>query len=157
MLRLAMAADFVALRDLERAASLAGLGHIFPPQIYPYPDDRVLARWRLLLDDPTVEVLVDDAAGVLRALAAYDDLWLRHLAVAPEHWATGLATILVETALRRLAERGTAEAWLWVLAENHRARRFYERTGWVQTGDERTAEFVPHPREVSYVRKLVQT
>ncbi len=50
--RRATADDVVALRDLERAASRAGLAHVFGD--LPYPDDDVLARWALLLDDPEV-------------------------------------------------------------------------------------------------------
>ena len=44
--RRATAEDAVALRDLERVASLTGLAHVFGE--LPYPDDDVLARWALL-------------------------------------------------------------------------------------------------------------
>ena len=58
--RRATAEDAVALRDLERIASQTGLAHVFGE--LPYPDDDVLARWALLLDDPevTVEVVEDE-------------------------------------------------------------------------------------------------
>ena len=52
--RRATPADAVALRDLERIASQTGLAHVFGH--LPYPDGDVLARWALLLDDPTVVV-----------------------------------------------------------------------------------------------------
>ncbi len=58
--RRATADECVALRDLERAASRVGLAHVFGD--LPYPDDDVLARWVLLLDDPEVVVeVVEDA------------------------------------------------------------------------------------------------
>ena len=37
-----------ALRDLERAANLVALGHVFPPDRFPFPDDAVLARWAIV-------------------------------------------------------------------------------------------------------------
>jgi RimJ/RimL family protein N-acetyltransferase len=39
---------------------------------------------------------------------------------------------------------------LWCLAENHRARRLYDRLGWRPTGVERAAEWPPHPVELEY-------
>ena len=56
MFRAASRDDLVALRDLERAANLAALGHVFPPERYPFPDDDVLARWALLFEDPDVGI-----------------------------------------------------------------------------------------------------
>ena len=81
--RRATADDAVALRDLERVASRAGLAHVFGE--LPYPDDDVLARWALLLGDPEVVVeVVEDEQGLV-ALTAHDGSTLRHLAVRPDH------------------------------------------------------------------------
>jgi hypothetical protein len=38
--------DALLLTDLERAANLASLGHVFAPDRHPYPYDDVHARWR---------------------------------------------------------------------------------------------------------------
>ena len=98
MFREATVDDLTALLDLERAANLAGLGHVFPPERYPFPDDDVLARWALVLDEPGVDVLVRDAQdGGIDLFAAYDDRSLRHLAVHPGQWGSGLATTAIET------------------------------------------------------------
>ena len=87
--RVATSADAVGLRDLERTASRAGLAHVFGE--LPYPDDDVLARWALLLDDPEVTVeVVEDEHGLV-ALVAHDGSTLRHLAVRPDRWGAGLA------------------------------------------------------------------
>lgn len=154
MFRAATRDDLVALRDLERAASLAALGHVFPPERYPYPDDSVLARWAIVLDDPEVEVLVAEEDGGLTVLAAYDDTTLRHLAVRPDRWGAGLATAAVDAVLRALAERGCRVASLWCLEENHRARALYERLDWVATEDRREAPWPPHPVEMRYARPV---
>ena len=46
MFRPATDGDAVALRDLEKAANLIALAHVFPPETHPYPDAGVLDRWR---------------------------------------------------------------------------------------------------------------
>ena len=155
MFRTATPQDAPALRDLERAANLAGLGHVFPPDRFPFPDDDVLARWALVLEEPGVVVLVrDGAGGQVDVLAAYDDRSLRHLAVDPGLWGTGLATTAIDTVLRAIVRRGTTVAELWCLEENGRARRLYEHLGWRPTLDSRPAPWPPHPTEMRYTRRL---
>jgi RimJ/RimL family protein N-acetyltransferase len=157
MLREATVHDMTALRDLEREANLAALGHVFPPERYPFPDDDVLARWAILLDDPAVTVLVDETEdGVLDVLAAYDDRSLRHLAVRSTRWGEGLASQAVEAVLRAIAATGADEAELWCLEENKRARRLYEHLGWRVTSDRREGSWPPHPTMLRYVCPLRQ-
>ena len=139
--------DAVALRDLERVASRAGLAHVFGD--LPYPDDDVLARWTLLLDDP--EVVVDvvedgsDGRGDLVALAAHDGDSLRHLAVRPDHWRTGLG----REGFRRAEAAGARR--LWVLELNTRARAMYESFGWLPSGVSQECPWPPYPTELEYV------
>ena len=144
MFREATADDVVALRDLEREANIVGLRHVFPPERFPFPGDDVLARWALVLDDPGVVVEVVDGDDGLLAFAAYDDDSLRHLAVHPDAWGTGLARAGVARAVSHGARR------LWVLDANHRARRLYEHLGWRATGLEQECPWVPHPTELEY-------
>lgn len=156
MFREATIEDLSALRDLERDANLAGLAHVFAPERYPFPDHDVLARWALVLDEPGVDVLVRDAVagGGLDVLAAHDTRSLRHLAVHPRRWGTGLATAAIETVLRAMGERGTTTAELWCLEENHRARRLYAHLGWSAGTDRRPAPWPPHPTEMRYARAV---
>jgi len=51
------------------------------------------------------------------------------LYVHPVAWGTGVADALMAACLAELRTR-FASAVLWVLRDNPRARRFYERTGW---------------------------
>ena len=158
MFRVADTQDVVALRDLERTANLAGLGHVFPPDRYPFPDDAVLARWQIVLDDPETRVLVadhPDGGTGLVAYAAYDDSTLRHLAVHPARWGEGLATAAIETVLHAMDLRGTTQASLWCLVENRRARSLYEYLGWRQTDEAREAPWPPYPAEIRYTRLIV--
>lgn len=154
MFRPATERDLLPLVALERTANLAALAHVFPPDRYPFPDADVLARWRLVLDEPDAEVLVVDrpAGNGLLAYAAFDRVTLRHLAVHPDHWGEGLATTAIETALRAMGRRGTRVAGLWCLEDNHRARRLYEHVGWRATDDRREAPWPPYPTEMMYTR-----
>ena len=154
MFRAATLDDLSALRDLEREANLVGLRHVFPPDRFPFPEDDVLARWALVLEEPGVTVLVRDADRGLDLFAAYDDRQLRHLAVHPDQWGHGLASYAVGTVLDALALRGTTDADLWCLEDNRRARRLYERLGWEGTTDRRPAPWPPHPTELRYTRDV---
>ena len=132
------------LRDLQRLANLAGLDDVFPPDRYPFPDDDVLTRWVLVLDDPEVSVEVVDGPTGLLAVTAYDAATLRHLAVHPDAWGTGLGRAGVERAVAAGARH------LSVLESNHRARRLYEHLGWRPTGMTQECPWPPHPVELEY-------
>jgi ribosomal protein S18 acetylase RimI-like enzyme len=54
--------------------------------------------------------------------------------VLPEAWGTEAGSGLMRAAVEALRARGAADAILWVLDDNPRARRFYEREGWYADG-----------------------
>lgn len=51
-----------------------------------------------------------------------------------EYWGCGLARPAMEFCLARLKAMGYSRVILWVLEENARARRFYEKCGFVPDG-----------------------
>ncbi|MCD0486196.1 GNAT family N-acetyltransferase [Streptacidiphilus sp. ASG 303] len=59
---------------------------------------------------------------------------LHALYAHPEVWSTGVGSLLLEEARRRLAADGYPSTVLWVLEDNMRARAFYERHGLRPTG-----------------------
>ena len=61
---------------------------------------------------------------------------LRALYVMPEHWGTGAAAALHRRVLGLLGD-----ATLTVIRDNARARRFYERNGWLLEGDDEPHDF----------------
>jgi GNAT superfamily N-acetyltransferase len=77
---------------------------------------------------------------------------LGSLYVVPDAWGSGVAQDLMETALDAMLERGAGDAFLWVVESNGRARRFYEREGWLADGESRITEL--GAREVRYRRSL---
>ena len=75
--------------------------------------------------------------------------------VLPECWDRGVGADLLRRAERDLVDHGYAEATLWVLAGNDRARGFYERAGW-QLGGERTERIGGIEMEEVRYRRLLQ-
>jgi len=78
--------------------------------------------------------------------------------VSPKKWGQGIGQELLSVAAGRAREKGFSEVTLWVLHANQRARKFYEKFGFVLDGsekeDNRWIDFVI--REVRY-RKPLQT
>lgn len=54
----------------------------------------------------------------------------------PSAWGSGAATPLMAMCVDHLTGAGFAQAVLWVLRDNPRARAFYEKAGWSPTGRE---------------------
>ena len=135
------------LAAIQAEASLAALADIFPPELYPFPHDAVLERWREALADAETRVLVAEAAGAPVGMAAIRPGWLDGLYVLPARWGTGAAGLLHDHVL---AVHGPGALRLWVLERNVRARRFYERRGWSENGETRVVPFPPHPLDVGY-------
>ncbi|CAN5753214.1 GNAT family N-acetyltransferase [soil metagenome] len=74
--------------------------------------------------------------------------------VLPEYWARGVGADLLRRAEHDLLAHGYAEATLWVLADNQRACRFYERRGWRLDGERMDNIGGIEVREVRYRRTL---
>lgn len=138
------------LATVQELASLAALGHIFPPERHPYPRKAVQAHWAASVADAAKRTLIalSDREPV-GAACVYED-WLEGLYVVPEQWGTGLAGELHDRALEVVRELGSERCHLWVLEDNARARRFYERRGWRENGRSRVVEFPPYPLDVGY-------
>ena len=58
--------------------------------------------------------------------------------VFPQYFNQGYGKKLLEFVVGKLCKRGYDNIYLWVLEENQRARRFYERNGFSPNGDRRT-------------------
>ncbi len=87
-------------------------------------------RWRKELV-PKAAIIVAEQAGELIGFVTIDETgYLDQLVVAPEHWGSETARLLVDEAKRRSPER----VMLLVNKDNARAIRFYERNGFVHAG-----------------------
>ncbi len=73
----------------------------------------------------------------------------------PDYIGKGYGGVLLKTVLDELKKQGFSEVFLWVLEENIRARRFYEKYGFSCTGEYLDDNIGGKDiREVRYVCKL---
>jgi GNAT superfamily N-acetyltransferase len=139
---------------LQAEASIAGLGHIFPADRYPFPFDAVRAHWQAMVADAGARVLVAELGGRAVGVAAVEPEWLVGFYVSPALWGKGVAPLLHDDALAAVRTLGSERCHLWVLEHNARARRFYERRGWRENGTTRVVPFPPNPIDVGYTVEL---
>ena len=153
-LRDGVVGDAALAAAIQEHASVAGLAHIFPPERYPYPRAEIRERWEGLLGAGEHRVLVAERDGEAVGVLAVRSGWLDGLYVAPESWGTGVAAALHDAGLEQLRSLGETACRLWVLEENTRARRFYERRGWELDGTTRVVPYPPRPLDVGYTIRL---
>ena len=119
----------------------------------PPPAERELFHIRDRLADPgTVCVVAEVAGGIAGHVGFFDAALARRpererglahfwqLFVRPGHQGTGVASALMRAAVDAGRERGFLTMRLFTPALQARARRFYEREGWVAS-----SEPEPHP------------
>jgi RimJ/RimL family protein N-acetyltransferase len=153
-LRDGVAADAALAAAIQERASVAGLAHVFPPELYPYPRAAIRERWTELLAAGEHHVLVAEHDDEVLGVVAVRRGWLDGLYVVPEAWGTGIAGELHDAVLDHLRGLDETECRLWVLEENARARRFYERRSWELDGTTRVVPYPPSPLDVGYTIRL---
>ena len=157
-LRAARLGDGPAVAEIWRLGWRDGhLGHV--------PDELLAARTGASFESrageragDTAVAIVDGAvAGFVMVVA--DEV--EQVYVAAEHRGTAVAATLLAEAERLVRAGGHERAWLAVVAGNTRARRFYERNGWVDEGPfDHLAEGPDGPIRVParrYVKRLAAT
>jgi putative acetyltransferase len=100
--------------------------------LHPAPLSRFRRGWRGELV-PNAAVIVAEQQDRLQGFVTIDQQgYLDQLVVAPDHWGSELATMLVDEA-KRLSPGSIT---LLVNTDNARAIRFYERNGFVHKGED---------------------
>lgn len=100
---------------------------------------RSLHDWGSTINQPDRVVLVaEDASGSILGVVECEHApsrdrlpWLHMLYVIPSAWGNGTATGLLHEALDATQEAGHRSVWLEVVGRQMRARRFYEREGFM--------------------------
>jgi GNAT superfamily N-acetyltransferase len=155
--------DAVAISDVRIRSWGAAYAHVFALDRLAGMDSRRAQQerhWRELIENPRWKshMLIAErgreAIGFASIGRARDDVSAAEvyaIYVVPEAWRAGAGSALMQESLRRLRADGFAEAILWVLDDNPRARAFYEREGWTQTDVRREETFLETlVREVQY-------
>ena len=153
-IRTATPDEVEVLLEIQKASAVAGFGHVFPQDKYPFPSEAVLDRWQKAVDDPAEVVVLAEFDGAAVGLAAVRAEWLDALYVVPSCWGMGVGPRLHDHALAWIRDFGCERGNLWVLEQNTRARRFYEKRGWRLNGETRIVPFPPYPTDVGYTIEL---
>ncbi len=152
--RRAVVEDADAVGAVHVAAARAAYRGVMPDDYLNSQDPELRSdRWRealsaggggglaVLPEGRGILLVAEDGMGTIVGIAAVgrdraDPTCgeLQMINVAPNGWGKGVATPLLRSAERELLEKGFQEAILWVLESNVRARRFYEREGWLADG-----------------------
>lgn len=129
-----------------------------------YLDAIPVGRWAANRDQGGRRSLVLEEEGQLIGVACagpsrwpdYPDFGeIVSLYLLPAFVGRGYGKALLAAAVETLADLGCRDALLWVLEENRRARRFYERAGFASNGDFMDDEIGGKPlREVLYLRHI---
>ena len=130
-------AEFDPVARIHVRSWQAGYAGIVPAGYLAALDPAVLAeRRRAHARHPGTQTLVAERDGTVIGFAAFgpdrDDPGVGELYaiyVDPDSWGAGAGRRLIEAAKIALAGAGFAVMRLWVLTDNDRARRFYQRAG----------------------------
>jgi GNAT superfamily N-acetyltransferase len=142
--RVARIADIPGIRECYlRSWRAAYDGDLSPDVLNAEAEKRLAFDWSRGISADTSAVFVatdeDVVVGVVQADESLpsprDRPEITMLYVDPVAWGSGAATELLRAGLRWIGQRGHNEARLRVVEAHHRARRFYEREGWVVDPD----------------------
>jgi GNAT superfamily N-acetyltransferase len=135
-------ADARGIAEVHTRTWQAAYRHAFPADVLDNLDVEERVRGWLERIEADLDVWVAEAeGGLVGFLAAGPSRTedgpgeLYAIYVLPEAWGSGAAPSLMAAFKDWLAQEGYATAMLWVLADNPRARRFYEREGWRADGE----------------------
>jgi ribosomal protein S18 acetylase RimI-like enzyme len=123
-------------------------------------------RWEKIIEDAesttTVAVENDQIIGFANyghcrdqdASKGIGEIWAIY--ISPSSWNRGAGKALLQDSVANLASKGYREATLWVLADNHRGRRFYEANGFTPAPESmKTLEIGGvHVKELKYLRRI---
>ncbi|TCC16687.1 GNAT family N-acetyltransferase [Kribbella speibonae] len=106
------------------------LGHVPDELVAIRTKESFWTRAAQRVADTTVLVVGDEIAGFVMVVGAE----VEQVYVGRDHRGSGVAGTLLAEAERQVKAGGHQEAWLAVATGNARARRFYERSGWIDGG-----------------------
>lgn len=109
-----------------------------------YLDSIPEGQWVSNLDNPAQKTLVCMEDGKYIGTSSFGQSRFEKLGnwgeiisiyLLPEYMGKGYGKLLLQTGVSELKRLGYEDIFLWVLKENNRARRFYERFGFAETED----------------------
>ena len=157
IIRKARPEDAAALARIQTASWRDGFGDILPPDILEAHTDlvQVEAMYRRVLQHPAVFILLGSVGGTPHCIAAWsvnrdglaeDVAELICIHSLSSRWRCGYGSAMMRHVLSEMRAAQFQKAVLWVFAENHRARMFYESLGFAPDSAVRNALGAPELR-----------
>lgn len=146
ILRDATVADAALLVGIGTETFTETFGHLYQPDdLAAFLGRFTVAAWEEELSDPRYHVVLamvgDEPVGYAKLgppslpfEPTGKPIELRQFYLRKEAQGTGLAATLMEHMLAKALATGADEMFLSVFVDNHRARRFYQRYGFVRVG-----------------------
>jgi len=146
ILRDATVADAELLASIGAQTFVETFGHLYAADdLAAFLTNHTPAKWTGELTDPRYHVVLamvgDEAVGYAKLgppslpfEPTGTPIELRQFYLRKQAQGTGLAATLMEHMLAKARASGADELFLSVFIDNHRARRFYERHGFVRVG-----------------------
>jgi ribosomal protein S18 acetylase RimI-like enzyme len=144
--RNATAGDLPAIDHIFRESFCDTFAHLYSDEdLSAFLDKFTPEAWRGEFEDPAYAFRIAEVDGepagyvklgpsTLPVEAEGSAIELRQLYLLKEHHGSGIATALMDWVLDQAKSRGAHELYLTVYTDNHRAKRFYERYGFVAVG-----------------------
>jgi GNAT superfamily N-acetyltransferase len=158
---LADAGDAAGIASVHAAAWRAAFTFLPARFLETMTASAVLEKWEVDLRRTTSSMFVavddGDLVGFLQLRADDHDGEVMSLYVDPSRWDQGIGSALLAFAEAWLVTHGVGDAVLWTAKESRQSRSFYERRGWVASGDEQTQLVGPTGvalHEVEYRKSL---
>jgi GNAT superfamily N-acetyltransferase len=137
--------DAESIGEAHAEAWRVGYDELFPAAILKAAVDIRRRMWVGLVGDPNLGgelVVAEESGGIVGFIhfgpsSESDEVGeIYGFYVHPSSWGTGAAQALMDRALSSLGE-SFDRAILWTHLEAGRARSFYAKTGWTETGNQR--------------------
>ena len=165
-LRYAKIGEADLLASINAASFQKGFKGIIPDEVLneKFAYGRLLERFTKELAEKNTEnsiLLIDDKPVGIQTFGRDDhkerepveiDIW--RLYILPECWGMGYGEILIKWGLEELKKKNYKKVALWVVDENTRARRFYEKMGFLNEGEYRIINPGKEIEELRYVKYL---
>lgn len=140
--------DADALGEIHAAAWQVAYGPFFEPEFAARAVQRRRTLWPERIDTEPGRILLAELEGRPLALSfvvpsSGRQGWAEIFSFYchPDGWGTGAAGALMTGTLRRLRALEFARVHLWTLRDTPRSRRFYAKSGFTETGIERSHDF----------------
>lgn len=142
----AVPGDAPALARLGARSFFETFGHLYDPaDLALFLQNHAVARWAQELADPGFAIRIGEADGTMGAYAKVGppslpfeprgrSTELRQFYLLKPWHGSGAAAELMDWVIKTARQRGAEHLYLSVFTDNHRARRFYARYGFVEEG-----------------------